>query len=188
MFATPEQIAAANKANIEALFSVANSAFANAEKLNALNLGLARGLVEDSLAGTRSLMGVKDAQELVGLQGSLGKPMLEKVVAYNRSVYDIATDSQTQVARMIEAQMSELNKAFGGFIDKAAESAPAGTDVAFAAMKSALAAANGAYESVNKVARQVTEMAEANVSAATDATMKAVGAATKAPATKKAAA
>lgn len=188
MFATPEQIAAANKANLEALVSVANNAFANVEKLNALNLGLARSLVEDSLSGTRSLMGVKDAQELVGLQGSLGKPMLEKVVAYNRSVYDIATENQAQVARLMEAQMAELNKAFGGFIDKAAESAPAGTDVAFAAMKSAMAAANSAYDSASKVARQVTELAEANVSAATDATMKAVGAAAKAPASKKAAA
>jgi len=187
MFATPEQIVAANKASIEALVDIANNAFASAEKLNALSLGLARGLVEDSLAGARGLLGVKDVQDLIALQGSLGKPVLEKVVTYNRSVYDIASENQAQVARLIEAQMAELNKAFGGFIDKAAESAPAGSDVAFAAMKSALAAANSAYDSVSKVARQVTEMAEANVNAATDATMKAVSAASKAPSAKKAA-
>lgn len=187
MFATPEQIVAANKASIEALVDIANNAFASAEKLNALSLDLARGLVEDSLAGARGLLGVKDVQDLIALQGSLGKPVLEKVVTYNRSVYDIASENQAQVARLIEAQMAELNKAFGGFIDKAAESAPAGSDVAFAAMKSALAAANSAYDSVSKVARQVTEMAEANVNAATDATMKAVSAASKAPSAKKAA-
>jgi hypothetical protein len=170
MFATPEQIAAANKANLEALVSVANSAFANAEKITALNLSVARGLVEDSISNTRSLM------------GSLGKPMVEKAVSYNRSLYDIATGSQEQFSKLFEAQVAELNKAFTVLIDKAAQSAPAGSDVAFAAVKSAMAAANSAYDSVNKVAKQVAELTEANVSAATDATVKAVGAATKSPA------
>lgn len=188
MFATPEQIAAANKANLEALVSVTNSAFANAEKFTALNLGLARSLVEDSVASTRDLLSVKDPQALLNLQGNLGKPMLEKTVAYNRSIYDMATENQAQIARLLEAQVSELNKAFTGILDKAAESAPAGSDVAFAAMKSALAAASSAYDNVNMVARQVTELAEANVSAATDATMKAVSATAKAPAAKKTAA
>lgn len=187
MFATPEQIAAANKANLEALVSIANNAFANAEKITALNLGVARSLVEDSIANTRSLMGVKDAQELFNLQGSLGKPLVEKAVAYNRSVYDIATSGQEQFTKLFEAQVAELNKAFTGLIDKAAQQAPAGSDVAFAAMKSAMAAANSAYDSVNKVAKQVAELAEANVSAATDATVKAVSAASKAPAKKAAA-
>lgn len=188
MFATPEQIAAANKANLEALVSVANSAFANAEKITALNLSVARGLIEDGISNTRSLMGVKDVQELFNLQGSLGKPMVEKAVSYNRSLYDIATGSQEQFNKLFEAQVAELNKAFTVMIDKAALSAPAGSDVAFAAMKSAMAAASSAYDSVNKVAKQVAELAEANVSAATDATVKAVGAATKVPAAKKAAA
>jgi phasin family protein len=188
MFATPEQLAAANKANLEAMVSLANSAFANAEKITALNLSIARGLIEDGISNTRSLMGVKDPQELLNLQGSLGKPMLEKAVSYNRSLYDIATGSQEQFTKMFEAQVAEVNKAFTGMIDKAAQSAPAGSDVAFAAMKSAMAAASSAYDSVNKVAKQVTELAEANVSAATDATVKAVGAASKAPAAKKAAA
>jgi phasin family protein len=188
MFATPEQIAAANKANLEALVRVANTAFANAEKLSALNLEIARGFVEDGIANARSLMGAKDPQELFKLQGDLAKPSLEKVVSYNRSVYELATQQQEEVAKLFEARVAEASKTFTGFIDKAAETAPAGSDVAFAAMKSALAAANSAYDSVNKAARQVAEMTEANVSAATDATVKAVGTASKAPATKKAAA
>ncbi|MDX5364062.1 MAG: phasin family protein [Pseudazoarcus pumilus] len=188
MFATPEQIAAANKANLEAFVSIANSAFANAEKLAALNLSAARAVVEDGISNARSLMGVKDVQELFTLQGTLGKPLVEKAVSYNRSLYELATSNQEQMTKLFDKQVGELNKAFTGLIDKAAESAPAGSDVAFAAMKSAMAAANSAYDSVNKVAKQVAELAEANVSAATDATVKAVGAASKAPASKKAAA
>ena len=40
--------------------------------------------------------------------------------------------------------------------------------VAVAAVKSMLAAANSAYDNMNKVAKQATEIAEANVAAATD--------------------
>jgi hypothetical protein len=54
-------------------------------------------------------------------------------------------------------------------LDKLAKNAPAGSDVAVAAVKSALAAANTAYDSVSKAARQATELAEANFAAASNA-------------------
>ena len=43
-----------------------------------------------------------------------------------------------------------------------------GSDVAVAAVKSMLAAANSAYDNFTKVAKQATEIAEANVAAATE--------------------
>jgi hypothetical protein len=57
-------------------------------------------------------------------------------------------------------------------LDKFAKNAPAGSDVAVAAVKSALAAANSAYDSLTKVAKQATEIAEANIAAATAAVGK----------------
>ena len=180
MFATPEQFAAANKANVETLLTIANNAFASAERLAALNLNTARSFLEDSLANSKALLGVKDVQELLNVQTSLVQPLVEKAVAYNRSVYEIASQSQEEVSKVVEAQVAELNKAIASALDKAAKSAPAGSDVAVAAVKSAIAAANSAYDSVSKAAKQVAEIAEANVAAATNATVKAVSASTKA--------
>ncbi len=54
-----------------------------------------------------------------------------------------------------------------------AKNAPAGSDVAIAAVKSAIAAANTAYDNMTKAAKQVGEMAETNLAAATNATLKA---------------
>lgn len=186
MYTTPEQFAASGKANIEAALTVANAAFASVERLAALNLNTARTLLEESIANTKALLSAKDAQEFVSLQAALAQPMVEKAVAYNRSVYEIATQSQEEVSKLFEAQVAELNKSVAEALDKAAKSAPAGSDVAVAAVKSAIAAANSAYDSVNKAAKQVAEIAEANVTAATNATVKAVGTASKA-ASKKAA-
>jgi phasin family protein len=178
MFATPEQFAAANKANVETLLSLANTSFASVERLAALNLNTARTVLEDSVANAKTLMAVKDVQELLSLQ-SLAQPAVEKAVAYARSVYEIATQTQEEFSKVVEAQLAELNKAVAAALDKAAKSAPAGSDVAVAAVKSAIAAANSAYDSVSKAAKQVAEMAEANLEAATSATVKAVSAPAK---------
>ena len=59
------------------------------------------------------------------------------------------------------------------------KNAPAGSDVAMAAVKSMLAASNTAYDNFTKVTRQATEIAEANVAAATE-TVKGLAKAKKA--------
>jgi phasin family protein len=184
MYNTPEQLASANKANVESILTLANTTFASAERLAALNLNTARNLLEDIVANAKSLMGAKDVQELMNVQASLAQPAAEKAIAYSRSIYEIATQTQEELSKVIEAQFAELNKNITSALDKAVKNAPAGSDVAVAAVKSAIAAANSAYDSMTKAAKQVAEIAEANVAAATNATVKAV---TTAPKAKKAA-
>ena len=185
MFATPEQLAGVNKATVESLLTLANTAFASAERLAALNLNTARTMLEDSVANAKALLAVKDLQELMSLQSAFAQPIVEKAVAYSRNVYEISAQTQEEMSKVFEAQFAELNKNVAAVLDKAAKSAPAGSDVAVAAVKSAIAAANSAYDSMNKAAKQVAEIAEANVTAATNATVKAVGAAATAPKAKK---
>ena len=179
MNATTEQFASANKANVETLLTIANTAFASAERLAALNLNTARAMLEDSVANAKALLAVKDVQQLMSLQTTMAQPAVEKAVAYSRSVYEIATQTQEELSKMVEAQFGDFQKTVSGLLDKAAKSAPAGSDVAVAAVKSAVAAASSAFENMNKAAKQVAEMAEANVAAATNATVKAAGAAAK---------
>ena len=187
MNATTEQFASANKANVETLLTIANTAFASAERLAALNLNTARAILEDSVANAKALLAVKDVQQLVAMQTTLAQPAVEKAVAYSRSVYEIATQTQEELSKVVEGQFSEINKNVASALDKAAKNAPAGSDVAVAAVKSAIAAANSAYDSMTKAAKQVAEIAEANVAAATTATVKAVGTGAAAPKAKKAA-
>jgi len=187
MNATTEQFASANKANVETLLTIANTAFASAERLAALNLNTARAVLEDSVANAKALLAVKDVQQLIAMQTTLAQPAVEKAVAYSRSVYEIATQTQEELSKVVESQFSEINKNVASALDKAAKNAPAGSDVAVAAVKSAIAAANSAYDSMTKAAKQVAEIAEANVAAATTATVKAVGTGAAAPKAKKAA-
>ncbi|MCM8594746.1 phasin family protein [Accumulibacter sp.] len=183
MFNTPEQFAAANKASVDALLTLANTALASAERIAALNLNTARSMLEDGVANAKAMLGAKDAQEFFALQASLAQPGLEKAVAYTRSVYEITAQSKEEMSKLLEAQFAEFQKQTLALLEKATKNAPAGSEVAVSAVKSAIAAATSAFDSMNKAARQVADIAEANVAAATNATVKAVGA--TAAATKK---
>lgn len=176
MSVTPEQFVAANKASVEALLALATTSLASAERIAALNLHTARSLTEESVANFKTLLGAKDPQEALSLQASLAQPNVEKAVAYSRSIYEISAQTQEQISKIVEAQLSTINTEVNGLVNKALASAPAGSEVAVAAVKSALAAANSAYEGINKAAKQVAEITEANVAAATNATIKAAGA------------
>jgi hypothetical protein len=72
MNATTEQFASANKANVETLLTIANTAFASAERLAALNLNTARAMLEDSVANAKALLAVKDVQQLIAMQNHPG--------------------------------------------------------------------------------------------------------------------
>lgn len=168
MYVTPEQIQAANKANVEAFLAVANAQFAALEKLATLNANAVRTAFDDSIANTRALLGAKDVQELIGLQNAFAQPAVEKAIAYSKSVYEVATGTSAELTKVAERRVAEWNENFVSLLDKASKNAPAGSDVAVAAVKSLLAAANSAYDNFNKVAKQATEIAEANVNAATE--------------------
>jgi phasin family protein len=168
MYVTPEQIQAANKSNVETFLAVANAQFAALEKLATLNATVVKNAFEDSIASTRALLGAKDVQEFVGLQNTFAQPAIEKAIAYSKSVYEVATDANAELSKVAERRVAEWNENFVSLLDKVSKNAPAGSDIAVAAVKSMLAAANSAYDNMNRVAKQATEMAEANVSAATE--------------------
>jgi phasin family protein len=167
MYFTPEQIATTNKAGFEAILGLASSQFAAFERLSALNFNATKAAFEEGVGHAKALLNAKDVQEYVNLNSAVTQPTIEKAIAYSRSAYEFASQTQGEVAKLLEAQAAEFNKNLVGLLDKVSKNAPAGSDVAVAAVKSALAAANTAYDSFNKVARQATEIAEANFATAT---------------------
>ncbi len=173
-------MAAAHKANVETLFGLTNKAFEGMERLVELNVTAARAALNESAAQAQAVMSVKDAQELLALQASLFQPLAEKAAAYSRHVYDIAQATSAEFAKNFEAQAADVQKQFTALFDSAAKNAPAGSETAVAMMKSAVAAANNAYESVQKVVKQATDVAHANMEAvaasATNATKTATAA------------
>jgi hypothetical protein len=107
------------------------------------------------------------------------QPLAEKTAAYSRHLYDIATGTGAEVGKAFEGQAAEAQAKFMGLIDSASKNAPAGSETAVAVMKSAVAAANNAFESVQKAVKQASEMAEANITAVTSTAVNASKTASK---------
>jgi len=169
MYVTPDQITGYSKAGVETLLTIARSNFAVYEKLAALNFNATKSAFEDGVNHTRALLSARDVQEYVNLNTSAAQPAIEKLIAYSRSVYELSAGQQAEFTRLVEGQAAEMNKTLVGLLDKFAKNAPAGSDVAIAAVKSALGAATTAYDSFTKATKQATEIAEANIAAATAA-------------------
>lgn len=165
MYFTPEQIASTHKAGVETFLGLASSQFAAFERLSALNFNAAKSAFEEALSRTNALLDAKDAQEYVNLSASATQPTLEKAIAYSRSVGEVLAQAHGEAAKFLEGKATEFNKTLAGLLDKISKNAPAGSDIALAAVKSAFAAAGTAYDSFNKVAKQATEIAEANFNA-----------------------
>jgi phasin family protein len=176
---TAEQLIAAQKANVETLFGLTNKAFEGVEKLVELNLQVAKAALGEAGDAASAALSVKDAQELLALQTSLLQPSAEKAAAYSRHVYDIAAATNAEVTKAVEAQVADAQKSFINLVDAASKNAPAGTENAVALVRSAVSAANNAFESVQKAAKQAADVAEANFQAVTSTAVKATQASTK---------
>lgn len=177
MIATPAQFAELQKGQMDALYALSHAMFDATEKLVDLNLAAAKAVMEETAEKAQALMSVKDVQELLALTGGLAQPTVEKLVSYNRTVYGIASGAGAEVSKIVETQIADSNKKVSELIEFTAKNAPAGAEPAVSMFKSALAAANTAYDTFSKAAKQAVEMVESNVTAATSATMKAAAAA-----------
>jgi phasin family protein len=159
---TVDQILAAQKANVETLFGLTNKAFAGVEKLMELNIHASKAALSEASDNAKAALSVKDAQELLALQAGLFQPLAEKTASYSRHLYDIASSTGAEFGAALEAQTAEGQKKFMSMIDGVSKNAPAGSESAVAMMKSAVSAANNAFDSVQKAVKQASDMAEQN--------------------------
>ena len=151
----------------------ATTTFDGVERMALLNLAAARSVFETAMSNMTALLGTKDVQSFVALQKELATPSIEKGVEDSRNVIAIAGETKDKLAKQVETKVAETNAQVSGLVEKALASAPAGSEVAVAAVKTAIKSANDAFEGINKAAKQAADVAEASVTAATKATIKA---------------
>ena len=172
-FATPEQFAATQKAGLDSAIAFAGLMFAGFERFAPLNLNAARDALEEGAGAAKQMAAAKTPQDLVSLQSTLAQPAVDRLMAYARSSYDIATSNQRALSKHVEAQVADLNKTLSSALDGVTGNAPAGSEMAVAALKSMMGAANLAYDSLNKATLRAAEVAETNVKSAAEFGRKA---------------
>lgn len=172
---TAEQLIATTQSNVDALEGLATQAFAGFEKLVELNLSASKAALAESFSNARALAGAKDPQQLLALQAGLFQPLAEKSVSYGNQVYSVAAETGAVFTKTFETKVDEAKKAFAVAVDNMTKNAPAGTEAAVAAFKSAVSASQNAIETAQGTAKKAVELAESNFTAVTK---QAVSAAT----------
>ena len=140
----------------------------SAERAISVQLEYTKGAVTQAALNARAVSEVKDVQSLFSLPSRLAETALENMMGYSRSLYEIASDAQSEYSRLAEERMAAFQAAMAEGVDQAAKSAPAGGDVAVAAFKSQLAATTAAFDSFTKAARSFASYADAGVKAASN--------------------
>jgi phasin family protein len=185
-----EQLTAAQKANAEVMMTLLRTAFDGVERLTALNMAASREFFNNTVANAQQLLSAKDAAAVAKLNSELAQPNVDKLVGYSRSVYDLVTEMQKEITSVMEAQYSSFTKNAASAVEKAKASAPVGGDVFAATMQSMLGASTKAFDQMTSMAKQLSDIAEANIQAASKTTKAAAAPAKSATAAaaKKAAA
>jgi phasin family protein len=165
-----EQLTAAQKANAEVMMTLLRTAFDGVERLTALNMAASREFFNNTVANAQQLLSAKDAAAVAKLNSELAQPNVDKLVGYSRSVYDLVTEMQKEITSVMEAQYSSFTKNAASAVEKAKASAPVGGDVFAATMQSMLGASTKAFDQMTSMAKQLSDIAEANVQAAAKTT------------------
>jgi phasin family protein len=176
-----EQLSATQKAGAEVLSNLLRSAFNGMERLAALNMAASRDFFNSVAGNAQQLLSIKEPSDLSKFNAGLAQPSLDKWMEYSRNVYDLVSSLQKDVAGVLESQYAQFSKSAAASADKA-KSTPGG-DVFAAAVKSVLDATSRSFDQMNAMAKQVSEIAEANMKVAAN-TAQAAGAATRAAAKK----
>ena len=163
---TPYPAAEITKASVDTLIGLAGQAFAGVEQLAALNLQAVKTTLAEVEQDTQAALTAKSPADLLKLQAAALQAAPAKQAAYGRQVQQIFAAATAAQRTAVQAWVADAQAKFLEAINGALKNAP-GSENTLALMKSAVAAANNAYESVNKASKQVSDAVEANVTKVT---------------------
>lgn len=167
----PEKLQNAQKANLDLLQQINGKMFESVERLSQLQFKALRETSAERLDGLCKLLSVRDPQAFAELQASFIQPtaQAERLLAFNRELYDLVANTQSEIAKLTEQRVEEGAKQVRELVEAISRNAPAGAEPAVSMLKSTLETVGSVYESVQKAAKQAAEIAETGIAAAASA-------------------
>jgi len=172
-----DQFNAANEAAVAQFAKFAQISLSNAEKLAQLGLSAARENVEQATAHAQALAGAKDVNEFIAINSAAVEPVVKRAYAYSRSAYETAAEANSVLKSSFEKQAAEYNRVAVAAMEEAFKYAPTGSEAVVDNMKTAMAAAQSAYNNFSTINKQIYDTVgksvEQNIATAKSAATKA---------------
>lgn len=141
-----------------------------------VSLSTASKLAKHHFEHLRRLLSTQSHYDVSRIPSDIAQPAIEQNIAYFRGLYDISSETLNAFSSLGEQQQERLQHSISSWLDTYAKS-NGHHELAIAAVRSAVSAANTAFSNASKAARQVAEITDASVSATTSATVRAASAA-----------
>ena len=158
-----DQFTAANEAAINQFSYFAQLSLVNAERFAELSLGAARESLEQATLHAQALAGAKDVHEVIAINSTVVEPSMKRAYAYSRTAYETVAETNNEVKRVFEKQAAEYNRAAVAALEEAFKYAPAGSETVVENVKTAMAAAQSAYNNVVSINKQIYDTVEKTV-------------------------
>jgi phasin family protein len=152
-----------SRAGFDAAARLSRISVDNAERVISLQLQYAKGTIEQASATAKAASGAKDVQELLEVRTRSAENAVEWLMNYSRSVYEVASETQSELSKLAEERMTSFQKAVTESVEQAAKSSPGGSDAAVAAIKSSLAATTAAFDTFTKAAKNVASYTDVGI-------------------------
>jgi phasin family protein len=153
-----ETIAETRSRNLDTAAAVTDATLESADHLLALTLGTLRSLIVEVATNANTVVDVKEVGELIKLETALGWRLIDKSTEAARVAFEIIAQYQQTALGLIEPRISDFTRELVSRLETAAESVKPGSNLAFAAVMSAL-----------EVARNTAQTSEIATDSATEA-------------------
>ena len=162
------------KKSTKTVSDFSDEAFDKFVQLNDHNIKYTKTALDETNSTVAKMLEIKDPKEFMEFaQNSVG-PVSAKVTDYFKELYKINSDFLKSSSQYVESESEEINKIITDQVEEMSKNAPAGTEGVVAMTKSSLAASSSTYESMTKAARQVFDIVDNNIEAASKASRSVV--------------
>lgn len=142
MMTFSQPITPAVKAHIDAQCSLLNAmsqkVFENMQKINELNVQVAKTLLEESLNTTQQVMVANTPYEALSVAAAQAQPNTEKLRAYQQHVANIVARIQVDLAKTAESHVPNTSRTAAAVADEVARKASEETEKATQRQKAAI--------------------------------------------------
>jgi phasin family protein len=162
-----QQVSAATRSQIEgqlaAWTALNNTLLEGVTRLADLNMHALREAMDQSAALSRELVDTKNPQDLLAVAAEQVQPRLERLATYGRNVADIANDVRTGFGKVVQEEMSGVNRQTSMAMNDMFQQTPVVGGPFGEWMKTAMDAANAGYEQLLGTTMQMTKAMEDNI-------------------------
>ena len=152
-----QNLAAANKANLDTMWALTATAIKTGERLLAINTDFSQQSLNLGAEYARKLSSGNWEKMMPRQEASLQKST-EHASSYLQEVYKVCIDAQADAAKVFSAHVGELGNSMSMLFETIAQSAPGVSASAMNAMRSAILNTSSAYSNLIESANQVAEV------------------------------